>query len=162
MRGKITIGLIGFGLLAGTVFLLWPLAPEFPAVTLTFNGYSADASKAVFGITNHTRCSIAGGRPGIEYLTSDGWTNYYDEEILMVAHAPGLHSGDGWCDERKLPVGHTPWRAHFYYRLYPESTPSTRLTRFRGRVRWLLGFDTTTTQSVSDKLQVVYTEQRTK
>lgn len=160
MRLKTVIPLAASGLLAGGLFLLWAPASGPKVVTLTFNGYSADGSKAVFGITNRTEHFMDGGRPRLEYLTVDGWTNYYDEEDLIPAHAPGLHAGDGWSDERHLPPGHDSWRAHVSYRLYAEREPSTALSRLRGQARWLLGLDSPPAKRVPDKLQVVYTQRR--
>ena len=156
MRTKVIVGLVILAVSVAVV-LLWPSRAPRLEVALVFTGYSDNGTKARFGITNTSDYFMAGGRPGIEYLTPSGWTNYYDDELLMPAHAPSLHSGDGWCDERKLPSGVKNWRAHVSYRLYPEDAPAAPAARIRRQVRALLGIAAGTAQSLSSELRVVRT-----
>jgi len=156
MRTKLIIGLIGLAF-AVAAFLFWPSRKPRQEVALVVTGYSDSGTKAKFGVTNTSDYFMAGGRPTVEYLTPAGWTNYYDEEVLMPAHAPSLHSGAGWCDERKLPPGVQKWRAHVTYRLYPEDAPSTPAARLGRQVRTLLGMGAGTVKSPSSELRMVRT-----
>lgn len=156
MRTKVTVALLGLAFAAGAI-LLWPEKAPRADVVLAFTGYPDTGTKARFGITNTSDYFMAGGRPSIEYLTPNGWTNYYDDELLMPAHAPTLHSGAGWCDERKLPAGVQKWRARVSYRLYPEDALPSPTARLRSKLRAPLGIGAGTAQSLSSEVRVVHT-----
>ena len=117
MRSKITIalGLLLIALLA----LLFRAATSTPQVSLTFSGYSDDGRAALFVLANHlTTFSryVIHSHPQIQYQTTDGWTNYSEEQVAgyYIGPIPGSESKKL---SAALPIGHYRWRAALRYRV---------------------------------------------